>query len=170
MRSRCLCAPSPAPAHQEDPSFTFGLGPFRFGKQVGPTGTAKSTLVKAHLKRLSSDKYQYMVLNFSAQTSAARTQEVMDASLDKRAKGVYGPARGKKGVFFVDDLNMPTPEKYLAQPPIELLRQGLDQPLEMSYMVVIANQSEQYEQYEQYAQYGLCSGVNARQGKVMRDL
>lgn len=51
--------------------------------------------------------------------------DIIDKRLDRKRKGVYGPKIGKC-VIFVDDMNMPTKEKYGAQPPIEILRQMID--------------------------------------------
>jgi len=101
---------------------------------VGATGTGKTINVNQYLMgaakvqgRIVRSNVIPITMTFSANTSANMTQDLLDSKMDKRRKGVYGPAAGKKFYVYVDDLNMPKREEYGAQPPIEVLRQWFDQ-------------------------------------------
>uniref|UniRef100_A0A336LHG4 CSON012522 protein n=1 Tax=Culicoides sonorensis TaxID=179676 RepID=A0A336LHG4_CULSO len=93
---------------------------------TGDTGVGKSVLAKVVLQKLSLSDVIPTFLNFSAQTNSARTQEMIEARLEKRKKTMLGAPLGKRVIIFVDDVNMPKLDAYGSQPPIELLKQLLD--------------------------------------------
>ncbi|XP_065162410.1 dynein axonemal heavy chain 6 isoform X2 [Atheta coriaria] len=94
---------------------------------TGGTGVGKSVIAKQVLSKMfESGLFVPITLNFSAQTSSMRTQEILELKLEKRKRNLLGAPLGKRVVVFVDDVNMPKLETYGAQPPIELLRLFLD--------------------------------------------
>ncbi|CAB3235275.1 unnamed protein product [Arctia plantaginis] len=88
----------------------------------GPTGTGKTFLIQGTLVQLDPEKYSTQVINMSAQTTAANVQDIIEARLEKRTKGNYVPAGGKRMISFMDDINMPVRDEYGSQPPLELVR------------------------------------------------
>ena len=95
---------------------------------VGPTGTGKTVCVTHILNQiLDQDVYKTLRCGLSTRTSAADVQGALEVGLEKRRKGVLGPPHGHLAVLFVDDLHMPQPEEYGALPPLELLRELMDQ-------------------------------------------
>eukprot|EP00771_Trimastix_marina_P003253 gnl/Trimastix_PCT/4478.p1 GENE.gnl/Trimastix_PCT/4478~~gnl/Trimastix_PCT/4478.p1 ORF type:complete len:2540 (-),score=952.78 gnl/Trimastix_PCT/4478:132-6824(-) len=93
---------------------------------VGATGTAKSVTIQQYLLKQMPQNYVPIMLGFSARTSAGATQRQIDKMLERHRTGVFGPPPGQRFVLFIDDFNMPQPEKYGAQPPVELVRQFID--------------------------------------------
>lgn len=53
-------------------------------------------------------------------------QDTVEGKLEKRTKGVFAPAGGKKLVAFIDDLNMPQKSQFGFIPPLELLKLWVD--------------------------------------------
>eukprot|EP00002_Diphylleia_rotans_P022931 TRINITY_DN4501_c0_g1_i3.p1 TRINITY_DN4501_c0_g1~~TRINITY_DN4501_c0_g1_i3.p1 ORF type:complete len:4513 (-),score=1142.54 TRINITY_DN4501_c0_g1_i3:360-11993(-) len=92
---------------------------------VGNTGTGKTSIVQGVLATLD-DSYTVLNINFSAQTSSNRVQQIIEGKLEKRTKDVYTPTGGKKMTVFIDDLNMPQKDLFGSQPPLELIRQWVD--------------------------------------------
>ncbi|XP_067106416.1 dynein axonemal heavy chain 6 [Osmerus mordax] len=94
---------------------------------TGITGVGKSVVARGLLNSIQErEGYVPVYINFSAQTSSARTQEIIESKLEKKRKNILGAPGNKKIVIFVDDLNMPKLDTYGSQPPIELLRQFQD--------------------------------------------
>ena len=80
---------------------------------VGATGVGKTAIVSDTLDRLraTSDVVPVFV-NFSAQTTAISTQELIEGRLEKKRKTRFGAPAGKRMCVFVDDVNMPQREVY----------------------------------------------------------
>jgi len=94
---------------------------------VGQSGTGKSVIVHDCIGAMArQEEMVSCVINFSAQSSSARTEQILELNLEKKRKGLYGAPPGKVLVCFVDDVNMPRRDEYGSQPAVELLRQVLD--------------------------------------------
>ena len=92
---------------------------------VGNVGVGKTMVAQSVLEGLPETKNS-MAINFSAQTSSNSLQETIEGKLEKRTKGVFTPAGGKKMVVFVDDMNMPKKSTFGFMPPLELLKLWID--------------------------------------------
>ena len=99
-----------------DPSVTHPPAPGQH-----PAGVGKSIIGRFQLLALGS-RIVPVFFNFSANTTSLRAQEVVESKLERRRRTVLAAPAEKKVVVFIDDVNMPRPEIYGAQPPVELLR------------------------------------------------
>ena len=62
----------------------------------GPTGVGKSVIIQNCLREKAHDLNMILVtIQFSAQTSSARTQEMIEAKLKSKKKNILGAPQGK---------------------------------------------------------------------------
>ncbi|XP_029448950.1 dynein heavy chain 14, axonemal isoform X2 [Rhinatrema bivittatum] len=89
----------------------------------GPPNETAHNLSQASgkLKSITASAVQ-----FGAHTTAARSQAKILHKLVRRDRDTLGAPKFQKVVVFIDDLNMPIPEQYGAQPPLEWIRQFLE--------------------------------------------
>ena len=64
-------------------------------------------------------------LYMNSKTNECDLQLTMESYMEKRAGKTFTPIGNKKHIFFVDDLNMPSFDKWGTQCPLELLIQLL---------------------------------------------
>ncbi|XP_075781391.1 dynein axonemal heavy chain 14 isoform X1 [Pelodiscus sinensis] len=77
----------------------------------------------------SSEKIKGIIastIQCGAHTSAAQMQAWIRQKLILKSKDALGAPKSKQVIVFIDDVNMPIPEEYGAQPPLESVRQFLD--------------------------------------------
>jgi len=80
---------------------------------TGTTGVGKSVVIQNTLTRLQLEKDIIPIfINFSAQTTSARTQQSIEDKLEKKKRTLYGAPASKKIAIFIDDINMPAVEEY----------------------------------------------------------
>ncbi|KAL1498812.1 hypothetical protein AB1Y20_014117 [Prymnesium parvum] len=92
---------------------------------VGNAGTAKTTIFNDKLRSLPDEMISFS-MNFNSYSDSTSLQFMLEQPLEKKTGSIYGPPGTKRLVYFIDDFNMPLPDKYGTQSAIALLRQQID--------------------------------------------
>eukprot|EP00736_Rhodelphis_marinus_P001984 Rmarinus@m.1646 len=92
---------------------------------VGPIGCGKTLLVRERLMSLDESSVTVAQSAFTAFTTSVELQTTVEMHIEKKAGRQYGPIGSKRLVLFLDDFNLPLPDKYGTQTAASLLRQHL---------------------------------------------
>lgn len=93
---------------------------------VGPQGSGKTTIVRQYCEYKQKEGIQSSFVTFSALTSPQMYQESFESYLEKRQGRNYGPAKGQRMIFAMDDISMPRKNAWGDQETNELIRQILE--------------------------------------------
>jgi len=89
---------------------------------VGESGSGKTVDILTYLGQQDKDSYAVRNVNFSSATTPQILQNNISSFVEKRMGFNYGPVAGKKGIIFIDELNIPLINEWGDQPTNELTR------------------------------------------------
>ncbi|KAL0227597.1 hypothetical protein RCL1_003741 [Eukaryota sp. TZLM3-RCL] len=92
---------------------------------VGNSGTAKTVTIQNYLLNpdlCNPERVSTLQMNFSSRTTSMDVQMMLEENVDKRTATVFGPPKGKKLYFFIDDVNMPKIDIYGTQQSLALMK------------------------------------------------
>ena len=93
----------------------------------GNTATGKSLMINNYIENELDKKWLNYTFIFNSKTTANNICDLLEEKISfKLKKGIMAPQSNKNAYILIEDLNMPSKEKYGAQPPIEILRQFFD--------------------------------------------
>ena len=94
---------------------------------IGPTGIGKTLIINRELAEKKPEECLIIKMNFTARLTSQNVLDNFMNRVDKKKRGTFGPKLyGQKGIWFIDDLNLPAPDTYGFQAPLELLRQYVE--------------------------------------------
>ena len=67
----------------------------------------------------------YVPIAYNSFTISFDTQAMLEAPLEKKTGTIFGPPGTKKLIYFIDDLNMPAPDKYGTQSAIATVHKAV---------------------------------------------
>ena len=89
---------------------------------VGGAGTAKTTIIQEKLAALPEELMSFNIA-FNSFTGSGALQPILEQPLEKKTGTMFAPPGTKKLIYFIDDINMPAPDKYGTQSAIALIHQ-----------------------------------------------
>lgn len=93
---------------------------------LGPASVGKSQVTRFAIEDLPKDRFVHNIVHVTPVTTSSSLLTSVMIGLDRRRKGVYGPALGRRCVLFVDDLITSDPAEGSIRTPSELLRHWLN--------------------------------------------
>ena len=92
---------------------------------VGNSGTGKTAFIENTFLNLDN-QHSSLSISLSSRTSSNKIQQIIENAFEIRTKSTFYPIGGKKLVVCIDDFNMPQRDVFGSQPPLELLRQWIE--------------------------------------------